>query len=119
VIHIGKGISGARGRDRRPEYDALLKGVARRDYDLIVAYSADRHGRSLQNLVGFVAEVQSREVGLFLHVQGLDTTTPLGRLLLFPLSVFADHERSVVRDRLLAGLERTKVKGTRLGRPLL
>lgn len=119
AIHIDEGISGARGRDRRPGYDALLKGVARREYDLIAAWSVDRLGRSLQDLVGFLAEVQSRGVGLYLHVQGLDTTTPSGRLLFSLLSVFADYERSMVRDRVLAGLERTRAKGTRLGRPPL
>ncbi|GJE53474.1 Serine recombinase PinR [Methylobacterium tardum] len=119
AIHIDEGISGARGRDRRPGYDALLKGVARREYDLIAAWSVDRLGRSLQDLVGFLAEVQSRGVGLYLHVQGLDTTTPSGRLLFSLLSVFADYERSMVRDRVLAGLERTRSKGTRLGRPPL
>lgn len=119
AIHIDEGISGARGRDQRPGYDALLKGVARREYDLIAAWSVDRLGRSLQDLVGFLAEIQSRGVGLYLHVQGLDTTTPSGRLLFSLLSVFADYERSMVRDRVLAGLERTKAKGTRLGRPPL
>lgn len=119
AIHIDEGISGVRGRDQRPHYDALLKGVARREYDLIAAWSVDRLGRSLQDFVGFLAEVQNRGVGLYLHVQGLDTTAPSGRLLFSLQSVFADYERSMVREQVLAGLERTGAKGTRLGRPPL
>lgn len=117
AIHLDEGVSGTKGRERRPGFDALLKGVARREYDLIAAWSVDRIGRSLQDLVGFLAEIQAREIGLYLHVQGLDTTTPSGRLLFSLLSVFADYERSMIRERVLSGLERTKAKGTRLGRP--
>lgn len=117
AIHLDEGISGTKGRDRRPGFDALLKGVARREYDLIAAWSVDRLGRSLQDLVGFLNEIQAREIGLYLHVQGLDTTSPSGRLLFSLLSVFADYEREMIRERVLSGLERTRAKGTRLGRP--
>lgn len=117
AIHLDEGISGAKGRDKRPGYDALLKGVARREYDLIAAWSVDRLGRSLSDLVAFLSEIQSREIGLYLHVQGLDTTTPSGRLLFSLLSVFADYERAMIKSRVLAGLARTKARGTRLGRP--
>lgn len=75
-----------------------------------------RLGRSLQDLVAFLADLQSRETGLYLHVQGLDTSTPSGRLLFSLLSVFSDYERAMIRSRVLAGLDR--VRGTkRLGRP--
>lgn len=116
AVHVDEGISGAKGREKRPGYDALLKGVTRGEYDLVAAWSVCRLGRSLQDLVGFLADLQAREVGLYLHVQGLDTSTPSGRLLFSLLSVFSDYERAMIRSRVLAGLDR--VRGTkRLGRP--
>ncbi|GJD76588.1 recombinase family protein [Methylobacterium goesingense] len=117
AVFTDEGISGAKGRERRPGYDALLKGVARREFDLIAAWSVCRLGRSLQDLVGFLGEIQARQIGLYLHVQGLDTTTPAGRALFGMLSVFSEFERAMIRDRVQAGLDRTRAKGTRLGRP--
>ena len=117
AVFTDEGISGATGRERRPGYDALLKGIARREFDLVAAWSVCRLGRSLQDLVAFLAEMQSRRIGLYLHVQGLDTTTPAGRALFGMLSVFSEFERSMIRDRVVAGLNRTRAKGTRLGRP--
>ncbi|MGH1587312.1 recombinase family protein [Methylobacterium phyllosphaerae] len=117
AVFTDEGISGAKGREQRPGYDALLKGVARREFDLVAAWSVCRLGRSLQDLVAFLSEVQSRRVGLYLHVQGLDTTTPAGRAMFGMLSVFSEFERSMIRDRVVAGLNRTRAKGTRLGRP--
>lgn len=117
AVHTDEGISGGKGRDKRPGLDALLRGVTRGEYDLVAAWSVCRLGRSLQHLVGFLGEIQARDVGLYLHVQGLDTTTPSGRLLYGLLSVFSEFERAMVRDRVLAGLSRTRAKGTRLGRP--
>ncbi|CAO4132291.1 recombinase family protein [Methylorubrum extorquens] len=117
AVFTDEGISGAKGREQRPGYDALLKGIARREFDLIAAWSVCRLGRSLQDLVGFLGEVQNRQVGLYLHVQGLDTTTPAGRALFGMLGVFSEFERAMIRDRVRAGLDRTRAKGTRLGRP--
>ena len=116
-VFTDEGISGAKGREQRPGYDALLKGVARREFDLVAAWSVCRLGRSLQDLVTFLGEVQNRGVGLYLHVQGLDTTTPSGRAMFGMISVFSEFERAMIRDRVLAGLNRTRAKGTRLGRP--
>jgi DNA invertase Pin-like site-specific DNA recombinase len=114
AVHVDEGISGAKGREKRPGYDALLKGVTRGEYDLVAAWSVCRLGRSLQDLVGFLADLQAREVGLYLHVQGLDTSTPSGRMLFGMTSVFAEFERSMCVARVKAGLSRTT---KRLGRP--
>ncbi len=115
-IFQDQGISGAKGRDRRPGLDALMKGVARRDFDLVAAWSVDRLGRSLPDLVTLLGELQARGVDLFLHQQALDTSTPSGRMLFQMLGVFAEFERSMIRSRVIAGLDR--VRGTkRLGRP--
>jgi DNA invertase Pin-like site-specific DNA recombinase len=119
AVHTDAGVSGTKGRDRRPGFDALLRGVARREFDGIAVWSICRLGRSLQDLVGFLAEIQARGVGLYCHTQALDSTTPSGRALFSMIAVFSEFERAMIRDRVLAGLERTKAKGTRLGRPPL
>jgi DNA invertase Pin-like site-specific DNA recombinase len=116
AIFRDEGVSGAKGRDRRPGLDALMKAVSRREIDLVAAWSVDRLGRSLPDLVGLLGELQARGVDLFLHQQALDTSTPSGRMLFQMLGVFAEFERSMIRSRVIAGLNR--VRGTkRLGRP--
>ncbi len=80
-IYEDAGVSGAKGRDARPEFDRLLKDAARREFDLIAAWSVDRLGRSLQDLVAFLEEVHALGVNLYLHQQALDTTTPSGRAM--------------------------------------
>src|SRR3569833_1540271 len=112
-----EGISGAKGRDQRSAFDKLMKMIARREIDLVACWSVDRLGRSLQHLVGFLAEVRERGVDLYLHQQALDTTTPSGRALFGMLAVFAEFERAMIRDRVNAGLSRAKSAGKRLGRP--
>ena len=112
-----EGISGVKGRDRRPGYDALLKGVARKDFDQIMAWSVDRLGRSLPDLVAFLNDIQSKSVDLYLHQQGLDTSTPSGRMMFQMLGVFAEFERAMIRERILAGLRRTTKKSGRKPMP--
>jgi DNA invertase Pin-like site-specific DNA recombinase len=118
IAHVYKdaGVSGAKGRDKRPGLDALLTGVARRDFDIVAAWSVDRLGRSLTDLVSTLGELQAKGVGLYLHQQGLDTTTPAGKALFGMLGVFAEFERSMIRERVMAGLARAKAQGTALGR---
>jgi DNA invertase Pin-like site-specific DNA recombinase len=113
------GISGAKGRDKRPQFDALHKAAARREFDVVMAWSVDRLGRSLQDLVGFLAELHAVGVDLFLHQQGLDTTTPGGKALYQMMGVFSEFERSMIAERVRAGLRRAKREGKRLGRPSL
>jgi len=113
AVFTDEGISGAKGRDKRPGYDALLKGVARRDFHMVAAWSVDRLGRSLPDLVGFLNEVQAKNVDLYLHQQGLDTSTPSGRMLFQMLSVFAEFERAMIRERIISGLRRTSKKSGR------
>src|ERR687897_3468521 len=116
AVFTDEGISGAKGRDQRPGFDALLKGVARKEFDLIAAWSVCRLGRSLQDLVAFLADVQARGVDLYLHQQALDTSTPSGRMLFQLLGVFGEFERAMIRSRVMAGLNRVRGK-KRLGRP--
>ncbi len=118
------GISGAKGREGRPAFDALCKDATRRRFDVIMAWSVDRLGRSLQDLVGFLADIHGAKVDLFLHQQGIDTTTPAGKALFQMMGVFAEFERAMIRERVNAGLARFKAQGPKdptkrkiLGRP--
>ena len=115
--YVDRGISGGKGRRDRPCFDALLRGVARREFDLVAAWSVDRLGRSLQDLVGFLGDLQSKKVDLYLHQQGLDTSTPSGKAMFGMLGVFAEFERAIIQERVKAGLARARAKGTTLGRP--
>ena len=112
-----RGISGANGRDRRPGLDRLLKGVARRDFDLVAAWSVCRLSRSLQDLVGLLGELHAKGVDLYLHQQGLDTSTPAGRAMFQMMGVFAEFERAMMQERVKAGLARARAQGKTLGRP--
>ena len=96
---------------------ANFKDASRRQFDLIAAWSVDRLGRSLQDLVGFLTEIHALGVNLFLHQQGIDTTTPAGKALFQMMGVFAEFERAMIQDRVRAGLERAKAQGKVLGRP--
>src|SRR5947209_6053174 len=79
--YVDDGISGSKGRDQRPAFDRLCKDIARKRFDIVAAWSVDRLGRSLQHLVGFLGELQGAKVDLYLHQQGLDTSTPAGRAM--------------------------------------
>jgi len=116
-VYKDRGISGSKGRDKRPAFDALHKAAARREIDIVMAWSVDRLGRSLQDLVVFLSEIHAAGVDLFLHQQGLDTTTPAGKALFQMMGVFAEFERSMIQERVRAGLRRAKDDGKRLGRP--
>lgn len=112
-----RGISGAKGREGRPQFDAMLKAAVRREFDLIAAWSVDRLGRSLQHLVDFLSDIHAKGVDLYLHQQGIDTTTPTGRAMFQMCGVFAEFERAMIRERVNAGLARARAQGKTLGRP--
>src|SRR5256885_13608096 len=80
-VYKDHGISGAKGRDKRPAFDALCRDAAQRKFDVVMAWSVDRLGRSLQDLVAFLSELHALRIDLFLHQQGLDTTTPGGKAM--------------------------------------
>ena len=116
-IYDDNGISGAKGREYRKEFDKLLKGAVRREFDLVAAWSVDRLGRSLQDLISFLQELHGSGVDLYLHQQALDTTTPGGRAMFQMMGVFAEFERSMISERVKSGLARAKSNGKILGRP--
>jgi DNA invertase Pin-like site-specific DNA recombinase len=117
AIYEDAGVSGAKGRDKRPEFDRLLKGAVRREFDVIMTWSVDRLGRSLQHLVEFLGEIHAKGVDLYCHQQGVDTTTPAGKAMFQMCGVFAEFERAMIQERVKAGLARAKAQGKILGRP--
>jgi len=119
IVHVYKdhGISGAKGRDKRPAFNTLIRDANQRKFDLVMAWSVDRLGRSLQDLVAFLSELHALGIDLFLHQQGLDTTTPAGKALFQMMGVFAEFERSMIAERVRAGLRRAVSEGKQLGRP--
>jgi DNA invertase Pin-like site-specific DNA recombinase len=119
AVFTDEGISGTKSRDKRPGYDRLCRGIARRDFDQVAAWSVDRLGRSLQELIAFLGELHAKGVDLYLHQQGLDTATPAGRAMFGMMGVFAEFERAMIVERVKAGLARARGQGKRLGRPAL
>ena len=115
---VDHGISGAKGRDSRPQLDAMLKGVARRDFDIVASWSVDRLGRSLIHLVNLLQELHSTGVDLYLHQQGINTTTPAGKALFGMMGVFAEFEHGMIQERVRAGMARAKAKGTKSGKAI-
>ena len=116
-IYSDKGISGKHGREKRPQFDELMKDAYRKKFDLIMSWDVSRLGRSLKNLVEFMEDIQSKGIDLFLLQNGIDTTTPSGRAMFGMLSVFSSFERELISERVKSGLERAKANGKKLGRP--
>ena len=116
-VYDDNGVSGATSREHREAFDRLCKDATRRKFDVVMAWSVDRLGRSLQDLVGFLGELHAVGVDLYLHQQGIDTTTPAGKAMFQMLGVFAEFERSMIQERVKAGLARAKAQGKTLGRP--
>ena len=119
VVHVyrDQGISGAMGKEHRPGLAKLMQAVSRKEIDMAATWSVDRLGRSLQDLIGLLQDFHAKHVDLYLHVQGLDTSTPSGRAMFQMLGVFAEFERAMIRERVNAGLARARAEGVQLGRP--
>jgi len=117
AVFDDNGVSGAKGREHRKQFDQLIKDATRGKFDLVAAWSVDRLGRSLQDLIAFLNELHSVGCDLYLHQQGVDTTTPAGKAMFQMLGVFAEFERSMIQERVKAGLIRAKANGKTLGRP--
>jgi DNA invertase Pin-like site-specific DNA recombinase len=118
-VYKDHGISGAKGREKRPQFDALHRDANARQFDVVMAWSVDRLGRSLQDLVEFLTNLHALKIDLFLKTQGIDTTTPAGKALFQMMGVFAEFERAMIQERVRAGLRRAKDEGKTLGRPRL
>ena len=102
-VYRDEGVSGAKSRAERPAFNALWKDATRRRFDMVMAWSVDRLGRSLQDLVAFLSELHALRIDLYLHEQGVNTLTPAGALFLM-MGVFAEFERAMIRERVKSGL---------------
>jgi len=122
-VYQDAGVSGARNRQDRPGLDQLLKDASRRKFDIVMAWAIDRVGRSLVDLLGTIQTLEACGVDLYLEQQSIDTTTPTGKLMFQITGAFAEFERSMIRQRVIAGMRRAKELGPRpgkkaIGRPL-
>ena len=111
------GISGAKEREKRPGLDRMLNDANRRRFDIVLAWAIDRLGRSLIDLLGTIQHLEACGVDLYLDQQAIDTTTPMGKLVFQVTGAFAEFERSMIRQRVKAGLKRAVARGAQLGRP--
>jgi DNA invertase Pin-like site-specific DNA recombinase len=118
AVYEDKGISGAKGRDKRPGFDGALRGASSGAYDVLMAWDVSRLGRSLADLAAALRDLHAADRGLYLHVQGVDTTTPSGRAMFQMCGVFAEFEREMIRERVSAGISRAKAQGTKSGRAI-
>jgi DNA invertase Pin-like site-specific DNA recombinase len=114
---VDEGISGAKGKDKRPGLASVMKLVGQRKVDLVAVVALDRLGRSMPHLVRLGEEMRDVGVDLFVQRMGLDTTTPAGQLMFNLLGAFAEFERALLIERTHAGLQRARRMGKRLGRP--
>ena len=117
-IYSDKGISGTKATESRPEFDKLREAIARREIEMVAAWSVDRLGRSLKDLVSLLSDMQEKKVDLFLFQQGLDTSTPSGRTLFQAVGVFSEFEAAMDRDRVRTGVARVKKNRTKSIRPI-
>ena len=110
-------ISGAKGRKDRPGLEKLFQMIERRQVDVVLCWALDRLGRSLQDLISLMNDMNEKGVDLYCHTQNIDTTTSGGRLLFSIMGSIAQFEREIIKERINAGLDRARTEGKKLGRP--
>ena len=113
--YVDRGVSGA--KDHRPALDSLVADAKRRRFDILVVWRLDRLGRSLKHLIGLLDELQSLGVAFVSLAEGIDATTPAGRLQMHILGAIAEFERGRIVERVRAGMARARAAGKHLGRP--
>ena len=104
-------------KTERPALQRLLQGVIRKEFDVVMVWDVSRLGRSLKHLVTLLEDFHAKGVNLYFHQQGIDTTTPSGKMMFQMCGVFAEFERSMIQERVKAGIQRAKAQGKKLGRP--
>ncbi|WP_344759746.1 recombinase family protein [Luteimonas lutimaris] len=118
-VFADEGISGAKSRADRPALDKVLRMVTRRQVDMVAAWSVDRLGRSMRDLLDTMDSIRAAGADLYLHQQAVDTSTPAGKAMFQMMGVFAEFERAMIRERVIAGMDRARAKGKAPGRPAL
>ena len=114
--YTDRGISGAKGRHERPGLDAMLKDASQGRFDVVMAWSLDRLGRSLIDLLQTVEHLHGVGVDLYLMQQHIDTTTAAGKLLFHITGAFAEFERATIRERVKAGMGRAQAELAKNGK---
>jgi DNA invertase Pin-like site-specific DNA recombinase len=117
-VYNDAGISGAKGRRDRPGLDRMLNDASKGKFDVVMAWAIDRVGRSLIDLLGTIQHLEACHVDLYLDQSNIDTTTPMGKLIFQVTGAFAEFERSMIRQRIHAGLARARAHGTKSGEPI-
>jgi DNA invertase Pin-like site-specific DNA recombinase len=113
VEYVDRGQSGA--KDRRPVLDQLLVDAKRRRFDVLVCWKLDRLGRNLKHLIMLLDDLAALGIAFVSLGEGIDATTPAGKLQLHILAAIAEFERARLRERTIAGLQRARAQGKRLG----
>ena len=115
--YVDEGVSGS--IESRPALDQLLRDARRRRFDVLVCWRLDRLGRNLRHLILFLEELQALGVAFVSLAEGIDATTPAGRLQMHILGAIAEFERARIAERVRLGLARVQANGQKLGRPIL
>ena len=113
--YVDVGISGA--KDRRPELDRLMQDARKRRFDVVFVARFDRFARSTKHFVLALEEFNSLGIDFISLNESIDTSTPMGRMVFTVIAAVAELERSIIRERVVMGLDRAKRQGKRLGRP--
>ena len=116
-VYSDQGISGAKGKDKPPGFRKLCKDANQGKFDMVACWAVDRLSRSLQDLVAFFGEMAAINIGLYIHQQAVDSTTPAGKAMLQMSGVFAEFERAMLMERINAGIARARKAGKVFGRP--
>jgi DNA invertase Pin-like site-specific DNA recombinase len=112
---VDVGVSGA--TERRPQLDQLLAACRKRRFDAVIVYRFDRFARSLRQLVNALGEFEALGIQFISLHEGVDTSTPNGRLVFGIFASIAEFERELIRDRVRSGIAAARARGKRLGRP--
>jgi DNA invertase Pin-like site-specific DNA recombinase len=115
--YVDSGVSGS--KESRPELNRLMSDVHLRRFDIVLCWKVDRFGRSLKHLVNALADLDSYGVAFVSLRDNLDLSTPSGRLMFQIIGAMAEFERSLIQERVRAGLRNAQLKGKTLGRPPL
>ena len=113
--YVDRGVSGS--KDKRPALDALLKDAKRRRFDVLVCWRLDRLGRNLRHLITLLDDLQALGVAFVSLAEGIDATTPAGKLQMHIVGAIAEFERELIRERVRSGIQAARARGKRLGRP--
>ena len=116
-IYSDDGISGSKGREDRPALNQMMKDAVNRQFEMVMCWSIDRLGRSITNLIEIMNELNELKIDMFFSQQSIDTQTSSGRMIFGIFSSLASFEREMIRERVMAGLDRARKNGVKLGRP--